>query len=254
MADALDGWKLIWSDEFDGAAGTPIDPKNWTHEIGGHGWGNNELEYHCDLIENSHHDGSGNLAIVARKDESGERQCHYGVCQYTSARIVTRGKFEFTYGRVEGRIKVPRGQGIWPAFWMLGANIGEVGWPDCGEIDIMENIGKEPKTAYGTPHGTGYFGAHKFSQPYHIDTDFADDFHIFAIEWEAGEIRWYIDGNHYHTVTASDWTDHPWVFDGHPFFIILNVAVGGYWPGYPDDTTVFPQTMLVDYVRVYQRA
>jgi beta-glucanase (GH16 family) len=254
MADTANGWTLVWADEFDGEAGTPVNDANWTHELGGSGWGNNELEFYTNLTENSSLDGSGCLAIVARVDESRGRACHYGLCQYTSARLVTRDKFEFTYGRVEGRIQIPRGQGIWPAFWMLGTNITEVGWPQSGEIDIMENIGKEPRTVHGTPHGPGHFGAENLGAPHTIDEDFADAFHVFAVEWEPGEIRWYVDGELYHTITPEDWTDHEWVFDGHPFFIIMNVAVGGYWPGNPDDTTEFPQTMRVDYVRVYQTA
>ena len=246
-------WNLIWSDEFEGEAGTPVDSSKWTHERGGSGWGNNERQFYTDLPENASLDGNGNLAIVARVDDTGSRACHYGLCEYTSARLITENKFEFTYGRVEARIQIPRGQGIWPAFWMLGTNIRQIGWPASGEIDILENIGREPRTVHGTVHGPGYSGANGIGRPYSLDEDFADDFHVYAIDWDENAIRWYVDGNLYNTLTPDDLRGNDWVFD-HDFFILLNVAVGGHWPGMPDDTTVFPQTMLVDYVRVYELA
>jgi beta-glucanase (GH16 family) len=246
-------WTLIWSDEFDGEAGTPINAEFWTHDTGGHGWGNNELEYYTDRVANASLDGSGHLAIVARQETLEGYDCDYGPCQYTSARILSQAKVEFTYGRVEARIRIPRGQGIWPAFWMLGANLDRVSWPNCGEIDVMENIGREPRTVYGTIHGPGYSGTNGIGSSYHIDEDFADDFHVYTIVWEANVIRWYVDGELYNTVSADDLNGRAWVYD-HDFFIILNVAVGGGWPGSPDETTEFPQTMLVDYVRVYQVA
>jgi beta-glucanase (GH16 family) len=244
-------WNLIWSDEFDDEAGTAINDQYWTHELGGSGWGNNELQFYTNLPENVSLDGNGNLAIVAREDHTRGYACHYGLCRYTSARIVTRDKVEFTYGRVEGRIRIPRGQGIWPAFWMLGANFQQVLWPASGEIDIMENIGSEPRTVHGTIHGPGYSGSAGIGSPYHIDRSFADDFHIYAIDWDPNAIRWYVDGELYNTLTPDDLRGQEWVYD-HEFFIILNVAVGGNWPGNPDDTTEFPQTMLVDYIRVYE--
>lgn len=246
-------WTLVWSDEFDGAAGSPIDSTKWTAEVGGHGWGNNELEYYTARTENASMDGQGSLAITAREENPGDYSCHYGECRFTSARLITLDKFEFTYGRVEARIQVPRGQGIWPAFWMLGANFGTVGWPACGEIDIMENIGREPNMVYGTIHGPGYSGAEGFGGSLRSETALADGFHVFAIDWDPDVIRWYLDGEMYHTATPNDLRGDRWVFD-HEFFILLNVAVGGYWPGMPDDTTEFPQTMLVDYVRVYELA
>ena len=167
--------------------------------------------------------------------------------------MLTKGKFEFTYGRVEARIKIPSTQGIWPAFWMLGSNINTKPWPSCGEIDILENIGKEPTTVHGTIHGPGYAGSAGPSQAYTQTVPFAEDYHIYALEWEPQAIRWYVDGNLYGTKTPADLEQgRQWVFD-HPFFLILNVAVGGQWPGLPDETTRFPQTMKVDYVRVYQR-
>lgn len=198
-------WNLIWSDEFDGAAGTPIDPTKWTAEIGGHGWGNNEREYYTDRVENASLDGAGNLAIVARQENPGDYTCHYGQCEYTSARLITRDKFEFTYGRVEARIRVPYGQGIWPAFWMLGENIGQVGWPSSGEIDIMEVIGREPNMLYGTIHGPGYSGANGFGSSIRSETPLANDFHVFAIDWDPDVIRWYFDGVQYHRATPGRW-------------------------------------------------
>ena len=241
-------------DGFDGAAETPINNEFWTAEIGGHGWGNNELEYYTDRIENVSLDGQGNLAINAIQENPGDYTCHYGVCEYTSARIVTMDKFQFTYGRVEARLKIPRGQGIWPAFWMLGADFGTVGWPGSGEIDIMENVGKEPRIVYGTVHGPGYSGGNGIGGTgLTREVDYADDFHVYAIDWDVDAIRWYIDGELFQIVSLNDLNGREWVFN-HDFFLILNVAVGGNWPGMPDETTVMPQQMLVDYVRVYQLA
>ncbi len=171
---------------------------------------------------------------------------------YTSARLKTQGLFDQAYGRFEARIEIPRGQGMWPAFWLLGADITSVGWPRCGEIDVMENIGREPDKVWGSMHGPGYNGGNALHASYTLPggAAFADDFHVFAVEWEPAAVRWYVDGNLYQTRTPKDLpAGQPWPFD-HPFFIILNVAVGGGWPGSPDSSTVFPQTMLVDYVRV----
>ncbi|NWF70587.1 MAG: glycoside hydrolase family 16 protein [Chloroflexi bacterium] len=251
-------WQLVWHDEFDGAQGTPPDPQKWECEIGGHGWGNQEWQYYTAETANVALDGTGALAITARSATPAQSQtlpCWYGDCRYTSARLLTRQRFEFTYGRAEARLKLPYGQGIWPAFWMLGADIATIGWPDCGEIDIMENIGREPALVYGTVHGPGYSGGHCIGGSHALPPGqfFEDDFHVFALEWEANEIRWYLDGTQYFALTPARLPDGAkWVFD-HPFFLLLNVAVGGFWPGYPDDTTVFPQVMRVDYVRVYQR-
>lgn len=246
-------WELMWSDEFDGEAGTLPDSATWTMEIGGNGWGNQEHQYYTNRAENASLDGQGNLAIVAREENPGNYTCHYGLCRYTSARLISRDKVEFTYGRVEARIKVPFGQGIWPAFWMLGANFQSVGWPNSGEIDVMEHIGKEPRNVHGTIHGPGYSGGGGITGRIQLDEDVSDDFHVFAVDWDPGAIRWYVDGQLYHAVSASDLDGRQWVFD-HDFFLLLNVAVGGQWPGYPDETTQFPQTMLVDYVRVYKLA
>jgi len=220
-------------------------------ETGGGGWGNNELETYTNRTQNAHlQDGS--LAIVASKEKFTGTD---GIArEYTSARIKTAGLFEQKYGRFEARIKIPEGQGMWPAFWMMGNNIDKAGWPTGGEIDVMENIGKEPAIAHGSMHGPGYSGGKGLSAAYSLPTGkLADDFHIFAVEWEAAAVRFYVDGNLYETRTPADLpAGQTWVFD-HPFFILLNVAVGGDWPGSPDSTTVFPQTMLVDYVRVYRK-
>jgi beta-glucanase (GH16 family) len=239
-------WSLIWQDEFSGAENQSPDPAKWGYDIGtgAGGWGNNQQEYDTDLPTNVSQDGNGNLRIIAREES-------YGGMQYTSARIVTRDLFEPTYGKFEARIKLPFGQGIWPAFWLLGANITEVSWPQCGEIDIMEYLGHQPSYAYGTVHGPGYSGGGGPSAVYNLSPDgFHEDFHVFTIEWGVDYIHWYIDDNYYHSV--HPWTvNGDWVFD-HPFYMILNVAVGGHWPGYPDECTIFPQTMLIDWVRVYE--
>jgi beta-glucanase (GH16 family) len=243
-------YMLRWADEFDGAAGSVPDQTKWNYDVGGNGWGNNELETYTRRSDNAFLDGDGHLVIKLIKEtftgQDGIRR------DYTSARLLTKDKFTQRYGRVEGRIKVPFGQGIWPAFWMLGANIAEVGWPACGEIDIMENIGREPAITHGSLHGPGYSGGSPLTGIYTLPAGqkFADDFHIFAVEWEPAAIRFYVDGNLYQTKTPADASGKRWVFD-HPFFIILNVAVGGNFPGSPDDTTIFPQVMTVDYVRVY---
>jgi len=255
-AVAQTGWTLAWGDEFNGPADSPVDTTRWTFDVGGGGWGNNELEYYTDSTRNASMDGAGSLRITAIRETLARKvaRCWYGQCQYTSARIKTKVKFEQAYGRFEARLKLPYGQGIWPAFWMLGANIDTVSWPACGEIDIMENIGREPSIVHGTLHGPGYSGASGVGAAYTLSAGrFADDFHTFAVEWEPNVIRWYVDGQLYQTRTPSDLpAGSQWVFD-HPFFMLLNVAVGGHWPGSPDATTVFPQTMLVDYVRVYRR-
>jgi beta-glucanase (GH16 family) len=245
--------KLVWSDEFNGPNGSPVDSSKWVSETGGGGWGNDELEYYTNRLENaSQQDGSLVIKVSQEKYTGAD-----GVTRnYTSARLKTLGKFSQAYGRFEARIKIPRGQGIWPAFWMLGDDVDKTGWPGCGEIDIMENIGKEPALVHGTIHGPGYSGANSIGAPYALPGDrrFADDFHVFAVEWEPDAIRFYVDDHLYETRTPADLPKGAkWVYD-HPFFVLLNVAVGGGWPGNPDATTVFPQTMLIDYVRVYARA
>ena len=245
-------WTLVWSDEFNGP-GSAVDPSKWVLETGGNGWGNDELEYYTKRPQNAFIE-DGNLVIkVLEEKYKGDD----GVSRnYTSARLKTQGKFSQTYGRFEARIKIPRGQGIWPAFWMLGDDIDKVGWPKCGEIDTMENIGKEPYLVHGTIHGPGYSGGSGIGSAYALSGElkYADDFHVYAVEWEPDVIRFYIDEHLSVTRTPADLPkDAKWVYD-HPFFMLLNVAVGGGWPGNPDAKTEFPQTMLVDYVRVYKRA
>jgi beta-glucanase (GH16 family) len=248
------GWTLVWADEFDGVAGAQVDGTKWVSDTGGQGWGNQEREYYT-RAENASLDGGGHLVITARATPVGSSfQCWYGSCRYTSARLKTTGRFEQTQGRFEARIRIPRGQGIWPAFWMLGDDIDRVGWPRCGEIDVMENIGREPAMVHGTMHGPGYSGGSGIGGPYSLASgSFADDYHVFAVEWTPGLIRWLVDENEYRRATPVDLPPgSAWVFD-HPFFLLLNVAVGGAWPGDPDATSTFPQQMLVDYVRVYRR-
>lgn len=241
-SDSLE-WQLVWEDEFDGPAGQSPDSTKWGFDIGTD-WGNQQLEYDTDRPENVSLDGSGNLAIVARKES-------YMGQEYTSARIVTRDLYEPTHGWFAARIKLPAGQGIWPAFWLLGANIESVGWPTCGEIDIMEYRGQEPGTVHGSLHGPGYSGGAAITQRFDLGNgSFDKGFHVFAVEWTSNWIKWYVDDINYHLVKRGD-QNGDWVFD-HPFYIILNVAVGGTFIGPPNASTVFPQTMLVDWVRVKQ--
>jgi beta-glucanase (GH16 family) len=246
---------LVWHDEFDGPNDSRPDPKKWTYDLGGGGWGNQELESYTNRPQNARIE-NGNLVITARREDY-EGSDHIAR-EYTSARLKTQGLFSQTYGRFEARIKIPSGQGMWPAFWMLGDNISSVGWPKCGEIDIMENVGKEPGLVHGSLHGPMSTGAATdLTSTVSLPTgkDFSTAFHLYAVEWEPDAVRFYVDDTLYATFTANSVASTPttagsWVFD-HPFFLILNVAVGGSWPGQPDATTTFPQTMLVDYVRVY---
>jgi len=247
-AQAPVGWTLIWSDEFSQPNGSAPASSNWVYDIGASGWGNNEWQYYTSRTNNSRIE-DGHLVIEARQE-------NFASSSYTSARLKTQGKWSWRYGRIEARIKIPRGQGIWPAFWMLGTNIASAGWPSCGEIDILENIGKEPTIVHGTIHGPGYSGGNAVGGPYSLanNAPFADDFHVYAVEWTTNSIQWFVDGQQYFSVTpASLPTGAAWVFTD-PQFLILNLAVGGNWPGYPDATTVFPQRMTVDYVRVYAPA
>lgn len=239
--DSYAGMTLVWQDEFNGSQ---IDPDSWTHELGNSGWGNNELQNYTASSANSYL-SDGKLIIEAREENSGGSQ-------YSSARIITAGKREFAFGRIDIRAKLPEGQGIWPAIWMLGANFFTNGWPSCGEVDIMELVGHEPGIVHGTAHwgpqgspsinnGNAYsLGGPKFSEA----------FHVFTIIWESNRLRWYVDDNLFFTLTQSE-VGSPYPFND-AFFFILNIAVGGNWPGSPDASTVFPQRMFIDYIRVFQ--
>jgi beta-glucanase (GH16 family) len=244
------GLTLVWSDEFNGPDGSAPDPAKWTAVTNDSGYGNRELEFYTPRPANIHQQ-NGSLVITARREEfngpDGQSR------DYTSARLESRGLFDLKYGRVEARIKIPRGQGIWPAFWMLGTNFEQVGWPACGEIDIMENVGFEPSKVHGSLHGPGYSGGSPLTGVYSLpdQSHFSDDYHVFAIEWEPRVIRFYVDGTLFETQSADSVPAGHWAFD-HSFFLVLNVAVGGYWPGNPDATTDLPQSMLVDWVRVYK--
>jgi beta-glucanase (GH16 family) len=233
-------YQLVWEDDFD-TDGAP-DGSKWAYDLGGGGWGNNELQTYTDNPENIIIE-DGSLKITAINNGG----------SYTSARIKTQGLFAQAYGRFEARIKLPWGPGIWPAFWMLGANIDTEPWPQCGEIDIMEYRGQQPNLIYGSVHGPGYSGGAAITKGYGLENDRFDvDYHIFAIEWGEGYIQYFVDDVLYQEINPDDVTGE-WVYD-HPFFLILNVAVGGNFVGFPTPDTPFPQTMYVDYVRVYREA
>ncbi len=247
------GWKLVWHDEFNGAAGNKPDPAYWSYDLGAGGWGNNELQYYTDRAENASLDGKGSLVIRAiRYADPKASRLDCATCLYSSARLVTRERREFTYGLFEARIRLPAGQGLWPAFWLLGANVGQVGWPQSGEIDVMENKGSEPSRVHGSLHGPGYSTQTYLTHIYALTNGrFTDDFHVFAVEWSSTEIRWYVDGLQFFSVAKSS-VSNRWVFD-HPFYLIINLAIGGDFSGAPGHSTTFPQSLLVDYVRVYQK-
>ncbi|WP_198018967.1 family 16 glycosylhydrolase [Asinibacterium sp. OR53] len=227
-------YQLVWADEFNG---TSLDSTNWVFDIGGNGWGNNELEYYqkanATVVD-------GNLVITAKKETVGNNP-------YTSSRLKTQGKQSFTYGRIEARIKMPVGQGLWPAFWLLGTNISSVGWPKCGEIDIMEHINAD-SLIYGTAHAYDN-GQHVSSGDKMLSSPAT--YHVYDVEWDAYSITWHIDGTLYHTVNLNSNINSTGAFF-NPFFIIFNLAVGGNWPGSQIDDTRIPASMYVDYVRVYQ--
>ncbi|WP_405900766.1 lectin [Streptomyces sp. NBC_00727] len=250
MSQAAATATTTFSDEFDGAAGSAVDGSKWQIETGDN-VDNHERQYYTSGNKNAALDGQGHLVITARKENPSNYQCWYGSCQYTSARLNTSGKFTQAYGHVEARMKIPRGQGMWPAFWMLGNDIGQVGWPNSGEIDIMENVGFEPSTVHGTLHGPGYSGSGGIGAGYTLPNGqaFADAFHTFAVDWAPDSITWSVDGNVYQHRTPADTNGNAWAFN-KPFFLILNLAVGGYWPGDPDGNTAFPSQLVVDHVRV----
>lgn len=248
-------WKLEWEDDFEGPQGQSPDASNWGYNVGT-AWGNNQLEYDTDRPENISLDGEGNLSITARQE-------NYLGTNYTSARITTQGKFETKYGKIEARIKMPFGAGIWPAFWMLGTDCvpllnddgsccnGAEGWPDCGEIDIVELRGQEQTKMHGSIHGPGYSGGSPITRTKSItDSRFDTEYHIFSIEWTENKIDFFLDGEKYQGISSDD-VPGQWVFN-NDFYLILNVAVGGFFAGNPNSSTTFPQTMSVDYVRVYK--
>ena len=241
---------VTFSDTFDGAAGSAVNSSKWTLETGDN-VNNHEREYYTSGTNNAALDGQGHLVITAKKENPANYQCWYGTCQYTSARMNTSGKFSAQYGHVEARMKIPRGQGMWPAFWMLGTDIGSVGWPNSGEIDVMENVGFEPSTIHGTIHGPGYSGANGIGAGYTLANGaaFADAFHTFAVDWAPNSIKWSVDGVVYETRTPADVGSNTWAFN-KPFFLILNLAVGGDWPGDPNSATAFPAQLVVDSVSV----
>jgi beta-glucanase (GH16 family) len=243
--DNYSGYKLAWSDEFNGSK---INTADWGYDTGGSGWGNNELQYHTSESKNAYLQ-NGKLVIEAFKEKYQNRD-------YTSARLITKGKKEFTFGRIDIRAKLPKGKGIWPALWMLGSNISQVSWPACGEIDIMENLGQDPKTVYGTIHwGNQGSTTSKSTQGiYKLNTvkTFADEFHVYSLDWEKDKLSILVDDKVYFTTTAAKLGANPYPYNA-PFFFIMNIAVGGNWPGNPDATTVFPQRMEVDYIRVFQK-
>ncbi|WP_228080613.1 glycoside hydrolase family 16 protein [Streptomyces profundus] len=241
---------VVFIDDFDGPAGSGVDTGKWRLDPGDN-INNNELQYYTEGTENAQLDGEGNLVITATAEGAANYQCYYGTCEYTSARMNTSQTFQAEYGRVEASIKLPQGQGIWPAFWMLGSDFPGVPWPDSGEIDIMEMVGHQPGTVHGTVHGPGYSGGAGIGSSYSLPGGeiFADDFHTFAIDWAPDSIVWSVDGNVFQELTPGDLGGNAWVFN-KPFFMILNLAVGGDWPGPPDDGTSFPQQMIVDYVSV----
>lgn len=235
--------ELVLSEEFD--VNGAVDASLWTFEIGTgeNGWGNNELQYYTDRPENVTVQ-NGKLLITAQQES-------FEGSGFTSARLITKDKFEQRYGRFEARIRLPYGQGIWPAFWMLGADIDENPWPAAGEIDILEYRGQDPSVLIGTVHGPGYSGANSISKSFTLENDrFDTSFHIFGIEWGPEFINFYVDDILYNQITPGDVTGD-WVFN-KPFFILINLAVGGNFVGSPNEETVFPQTMLIDYVRVYK--
>lgn len=241
------GYNLTWADEFDGTA---LDLNNWTFEMGDGcpgncGWGNNELEYYR---EDNTSIVNGNLVITAKKQKFGTRE-------YTSSRLITKGKQQFKFGRIDIRAALPEGQGLWPALWMLGSNIDAVGWPACGEIDIMELTGHLPNRVVGTVHYGANVSQHQYksvSKYLSGNANFQDEFHVFSINWEADLIEFLVDGEVYHTITPASLSGAPYPFNKN-FFFIFNVAVGGNFPGNPDASTAFPQNMIVDYIRVFQK-
>jgi len=217
--------KLIWSQEFNGKKGSKVDSRYWTYDLGGSGWGNGELQnYQSDAVEL---DGKGNLVITAKRLIKNKKSfCLYGFCEFSSGRIVTRDRISFKYGKIEARIKMPSGGGTWPAFWTLGTNIKEKGWPKCGEIDIIEAVGNNPKWVSVALHGPEYSGGSNIGRSFLNDKNLSSGFHTYGIEWMPGQIRWLFDGNEVQKANKDFIGDKTWVFDT-PQYLILNVAMGG---------------------------
>lgn len=246
--DETEGWELVWHDEFDG---TVIDPTNWTFDYGGWGWGNGEAQNYTDRRENARVENG--LLVISLLQEK------YEDSYYTSARLKTEGLREFQYGRIEIRAKVPRGSGTWPAFWMLGSGFTrdeddpiKSNWPDAGEIDVMEHVGRKPQVTYGTIHGPGYAGAGALGGWNTQAFDIADEFHVYAIEWDEDGIEWFFDGQSFYEIGPDDLNGREWVYD-QPFFMIVNLALGGTFGGTIGLDNVYPLHLYVDHVRVYQR-
>jgi beta-glucanase (GH16 family) len=246
-------WRLTWDQEFNGPSGARLDPRDWVYALGGGQWGGEQWQYYTDRAENASMDGHGDLAITAVREQlPGMAPCQDGPCNITSARISTKGRFAQAYGLFEARIKVPTGPGMWPAFWMLGDVTGQPPWPTSGEIDTMEVLGQYPHTVYGTVHGPGFvspgIGGHLTLET----SELSDAFHVYGLEWSPRAVTWLLDGRPYFTVRRSQLrAGQAWPFD-HPFYLLLNLAVGGTGPGPPTAATHFPATMLVDWVRVFE--
>jgi beta-glucanase (GH16 family) len=258
VSTSTGGWVQVWSDEFDGAAGARIDTTKWRYDTadgcaaGNCGWGNNEKQYYTASPENIALNGQGQLMIVARPATAG-LTCYYGPCRYTSAKVTTRGKLNVAPGRVEARIKLSAGQGLWPAFWMLGSGFPATPWPACGELDIMENRGSAPATTSSAVHGSGYSGNTPFAHAHSLAPGtVADAFHIFAVEWDSLQVRFFVDDTVHYVVTRGDIEQFGASVLDRSYFLILNLAVGGTFDGDPASDAIFPATMLVDYVRVYR--
>jgi beta-glucanase (GH16 family) len=250
-------WTQVWGDEFDGAAGSPVDDTKWAYDTGDGcsqnicGWGNNEKEYYTTAADNISLNGNGQLVIVAHPTTG--VTCYYGACRYTSAKITTRGKMVASPGRVEARIKLPTGQGLWPAFWLLGSTCPQTPWPDCGELDIMENKGSQPTTTSSAVHGPGYSGQTPFAHANVLSAgSVADNFHTYAVQWDSTHVFFFVDDALHYQVTRGGVEQYGRSILGYSFIVILDLAVGGHFDGDPASDAIFPATMTVDYVRVFK--